>query len=264
MIFYFDDFNGGDIISELTSSFTDRLYIGNNGNVGIGTTIPGALFTVGSNAFEVNSSGAVTAGSWTGTSIATAHGGTGAATVTAALSNLVGNPATAVYVISCTSGTSCTNEAASTLLASPGAIGGTTASTGRFTTVTSTQTTGTAPFTVASTTNVANLNAHRRLAARRSASPGTIGGGTAAAATFNDAYGIHFDHVQRPGRFRWLPQMWFSGQNQRDLYKFGRYGLRQHSRTIRLKRDVVTLRTYAALDAIMKTAAHPLSLERRQ
>jgi len=44
-------------------------------------------------------------------------------------------------------------------LSSPPAIGGTTASTGRFTTVTSTIPTGTAPFTVASTTQVANLNA---------------------------------------------------------------------------------------------------------
>jgi hypothetical protein len=40
-------------------------------------------------------------------------------------------------------------------------IGATTASTGRFTTVTSTQATGTAPFTVASTTVVTNLNADR-------------------------------------------------------------------------------------------------------
>jgi hypothetical protein len=43
-------------------------------------------------------------------------------------------------------------------LSSPPAIGGTTASTGRFTTVTSTIPTGTAPFTVASTTPVANLS----------------------------------------------------------------------------------------------------------
>jgi len=46
----------------------------------------------------------------------------------------------------------------STYLASPPAIGGTAASTGRFTTVTSTIATGTAPFTVASTTAVANLS----------------------------------------------------------------------------------------------------------
>jgi len=43
-------------------------------------------------------------------------------------------------------------------LSSPPAIGGTTASTGRFTTVTSTVATGTAPFTVASTTPVTNLS----------------------------------------------------------------------------------------------------------
>jgi hypothetical protein len=43
-------------------------------------------------------------------------------------------------------------------LSSPPAIGGTTASTGRFTTVTSTVATGTAPFTVVSTTAVANLS----------------------------------------------------------------------------------------------------------
>ena len=43
-------------------------------------------------------------------------------------------------------------------LSSPPAIGGTSASTGRFTTVTSTVATGTAPFTVASTTPVTNLS----------------------------------------------------------------------------------------------------------
>jgi len=43
-------------------------------------------------------------------------------------------------------------------LSSPPAIGGTTESTGRFTTVTSTVATGTAPFTVASTTPVTNLS----------------------------------------------------------------------------------------------------------
>jgi len=43
-------------------------------------------------------------------------------------------------------------------LSSPPAIGGTTASTGRFTTITSTVATGTAPFTVASTTPVTNLS----------------------------------------------------------------------------------------------------------
>jgi hypothetical protein len=62
-------------------------------------------------------------------------------------------------------------------------IGATTASTGRFTTVQSTIATGTAPFTVASTTNVANLNASS-LSGATFAAPGAIGGGTAAAGSF--------------------------------------------------------------------------------
>ena len=62
-------------------------------------------------------------------------------------------------------------------------IGDTTASTGRFTTVTSTATTGTAPFVVASTTNVANLNASS-LNGATFAAPGAIGSTTASAGTF--------------------------------------------------------------------------------
>ena len=67
--------------------------------------------------------------------------------------------------------------------AAPGAIGSTTASTGAFTTVsasgviTSTVATGTAPFTVASTTQVANLNA-ATLGGATFAAPGAIGGTT--------------------------------------------------------------------------------------
>ena len=57
-------------------------------------------------------------------------------------------------------------------------IGATTASTGRFTTVTSTIATGTAPFTVASTTNVANLNASS-LNGATFAAPGPLGSTTA-------------------------------------------------------------------------------------
>ncbi len=48
------------------------------GNVGIGTSNPGALFTVGSNAFEVNSSGTVLAGTWNGNTVTVPYGGTGA------------------------------------------------------------------------------------------------------------------------------------------------------------------------------------------
>jgi hypothetical protein len=73
-------------------------------------------------------------------------------------------------------------------------IGATTASTGRFTTVTSTIATGTAPFTVASTTNVANLNASS-LNGATFASPGAIGGTTAAAGSFTSLTATSRDGV---------------------------------------------------------------------
>jgi hypothetical protein len=73
--------------------------------------------------------------------------------------------------------------------AAPGAIGGTTAGSGAFTTIsatsqiTSTLATGTAPFSVASTTNVANLNASS-LGGATFASPGSIGSTTAGSGAF--------------------------------------------------------------------------------
>ena len=63
------------------------------------------------------------------------------------------------------------------------AIGATTASTGRFTTITSTNTTGTAPFVVASTTQVNNLNA-ALLGGATFASPGSIGSTVAGSGAF--------------------------------------------------------------------------------
>ena len=68
-------------------------------------------------------------------------------------------------------------------LVSPGAIGGTTASTGRFTTIQSTVTTGTSPLIIASTTNVANLNASS-LNGATFASPGAIGSSAASTGSF--------------------------------------------------------------------------------
>lgn len=74
-------------------------------------------------------------------------------------------------------------------LAAPGAIGGTTPAAGAFTTLaasgqfTSTVTTGTSPFVVASTTNVANLNASS-LGGATFAAPGAIGGTTPAGGSF--------------------------------------------------------------------------------
>lgn len=64
-----------------------------------------------------------------------------------------------------------------------GSVGVTTPSTGKFTTVESTITTGTAPLVVASTTNVANLNASS-LGGATFAAPGSIGSGTAATGAF--------------------------------------------------------------------------------
>jgi hypothetical protein len=71
----------------------------------------------------------------------------------------------------------------STYLASPPAIGGTTPSTGKFTTVQSTIATGTAPLTVASTTNVPNLNASS-LNGATFAAPGPIGSTTPGTGAF--------------------------------------------------------------------------------
>ncbi len=71
----------------------------------------------------------------------------------------------------------------------PDPIGTTTPNIGKFTTLsasgqlTSTVTTGTAPLIIASTTNVANLNASS-LSGATFAAPGTIGGGTPGTATF--------------------------------------------------------------------------------
>ncbi len=73
--------------------------------------------------------------------------------------------------------------------AAPGTIGSGTPATGAFTTlsatgqITSTLANGTAPFVVASSTNVANLNASS-LSGATFASPGAIGSGTPAAGTF--------------------------------------------------------------------------------
>ena len=70
---------GGD---PTTSS---HIYITDPGNVGIGTTSPAALLSVGSTSgsqFLVTSLGVVASGTWTGATIAGAYGGTGLSTIT--------------------------------------------------------------------------------------------------------------------------------------------------------------------------------------
>lgn len=82
----------------------------------------------------------------------------------------------------------------------PGAIGGGTPSTGAFTTIsasgqiTSTVSTGSAPFVVASTTNVANLNASA-LGGATFAAPGAIGGGTPSTGAFTTVTGTSFQGI---------------------------------------------------------------------
>jgi trimeric autotransporter adhesin len=85
---------------QISASYTDF----SNGNVGIGTSNPGAPLTVGNNAFEVNSSGDVTAGIWQGTAVATAYGGTNctSASITC-FNNITG------YTASGATGTTSTN-----------------------------------------------------------------------------------------------------------------------------------------------------------
>lgn len=110
--------------------------------------------------------------------------------VTGQLTSTLAN-GTAPFVVA--SSTNVANLNASSLsgatFANPGAIGGGTPGSGAFTTlsatgvITSTLATGTAPFTVASTTNVANLNASS-LGGATFASPGAIGGTVASAGSF--------------------------------------------------------------------------------
>ncbi len=64
---------------------TSTLFVSSAGNVGIGTTTPASLLTVGSSGagFQVGTSGIVTAGTWNGNVITTTYGGTGLSSYTA-------------------------------------------------------------------------------------------------------------------------------------------------------------------------------------
>ena len=131
---------------------------------------------------------AITGGSINNTTIGASTANTGAFTTVSATGVITSTVATGTSPFTIASTTVVPNLNASTLggatFASPGAIGGTTRSTGAFTTlnvtgaITSTLVTGTAPLVVASTTNVANLNASSLNGATFSA-PGTIGNTTA-------------------------------------------------------------------------------------
>ena len=126
--------NGGVLgtpSSGTVTNLTGTASININGTVGATTASTGAFTTL-------SATGAVTL-SPANLAVAISPSGTGTVTISP-VGALTINP-TAASTINNTS------------------IGATTASTGRFTTVTSTIATGTAPFTVTSTTQVANLNA---------------------------------------------------------------------------------------------------------
>ncbi|MES2346311.1 MAG: hypothetical protein V4641_01950 [Pseudomonadota bacterium] len=97
-------------------------------------------------------------------------------------------------------------------------IGATTASTGKFTTlsasgqITSTLATGTAPLVVASVTKVANLNADL-LDGTDWAAPGTIGGTTPASASFTT--------IRATTSTVGLPGIYLSTENTTGLYRIG-------------------------------------------
>ena len=123
---------------------------------------------------------------------------TGAFTTISASGAITSTLATGTAPFTIASTTNVANLNASSLsgatFASPGAIGGTVASSGAFTTlsasgaITSTLATGTAPFTIASTTNVPNLNAST-LSGKTFADPGPIGSTTRSTGAFTTING---------------------------------------------------------------------------
>jgi len=149
------------------------------GSVGLSATFTAAGVAVDG---TLSATGALSASNFSGTS-----SGTNTGDQTSVSGNA--GTATALQTARTIGGSSFDGTANVTSFPSPGAIGGTTPSTGAFTTlsasgqITSTVATGSAPFVVSSTTNVANLNAST-LNGATFAAPGAIGGTTPAAGTF--------------------------------------------------------------------------------
>ena len=73
-----NDTNSFMIGSGLAIGSSPLFTINSSGNIGIGDSTPASLFTVGTaDAFRINSSGQITSGTWMGSAIGVAYGGTG-------------------------------------------------------------------------------------------------------------------------------------------------------------------------------------------
>ena len=188
------DLSTGGLPSTPTASQC-LLSVGGGSNQGVWGSCSGSSSSNWSSI--VPGTGSITAGTYnvpTGATIAATGSGTinatqlGGATFAAPGAIGSGTPSTGAFTTLSASST-VSGTGFSTYLASPPAIGGTTPAASSFTTIgatgqiTSTVTTGTAPFVVASTTNVPNLNAGS-LNGKTFPNPGPIGGTTAAAGFF--------------------------------------------------------------------------------
>jgi hypothetical protein len=144
----------GAINSGLSSSF--------NGLTSTNTTIlspANASVTISPTGTGTVTIAPATAGTINNMSIGATTATTGRFTTLTTTSTATFSPANANVILSPTGTGTVTIAPATAGTINNMSIGATTATTGRFTTVTSTQATGTAPFTVASTTVVTNLNA---------------------------------------------------------------------------------------------------------
>jgi hypothetical protein len=168
-----------------TFASTNVITIANAANLFVDAPVAGTNSTL-TNAWAILANGKIKASDFTGT-IGATTASSGAFTTISANGQITSTIAigTAPFIVAST--TNVANLNASSLngstFAAPGALGSTTASTGRFTTVESTIAAGTAPFIVASNTVVANLNASS-LNGSTFAAPGPIGATTASTGAF--------------------------------------------------------------------------------
>jgi len=168
-----------------TFASTNVITIANAANLFVDAPVAGTNSTL-TNAWAILANGKIKASDFTGT-IGATTASSGAFTTISATGQITSTIAigTAPFIVAST--TNVANLNASSLngstFAAPGALGSTTASTGRFTTVESTIAAGTAPFIVASNTVVANLNASS-LNGSTFAAPGPIGATTASTGAF--------------------------------------------------------------------------------